>query len=219
MDRVIARIKNINLGKIITVFLSVIIMFVSTACSGGAQAKTPAPGKTADQVRHEVPSGAVTSEYKGGMNDYSDLDPRADFSDKQAKAKGLVDLTERQVIDETDDVGTNTKRILDKKGENARDLGKNAKEDFQDAGDKAQKSVRDFSKGTQRGIENIKDNTQDSVSDANKSTMRAADNVKENSKDAGKNVFDSAKDAADQASSYVQNKTNEAVSGAKRAID
>lgn len=91
MDRIIARIKSINLGKIITVFLSVIIMFVSTACNGGAQATTPARGKTADQIRHEVPSGAVTSEYKGGMNDYSDVDPRADFSDAQTKAKGLIE--------------------------------------------------------------------------------------------------------------------------------
>lgn len=197
MNSVINWFKKINLGRIITVFLSATIIFVTTACNGGAQAKT------ADQVREDVPTGALTNEYKGGMNDYSDTDPRRDTSAVPAKAKSLIDNAERHVIDETDDVGTNTKRILDKKGENAKQFGDNVKQNADAVGDKAQKSASDFARGTKQGIENIKGNTQDSTKDLGKGTQRAADNIQQNTKDAGRNVVESAKRAADRAADAI----------------
>jgi hypothetical protein len=191
MNRVISWVKSIRLGKIITVFLSAILLFVSSACnSSGVLAKT------ADQVREEVPGGAATSTYKGGMNDYSDVDPRKDTSGAQAKAKALVDNAERQVIDESDDVGTNTKRILGKKGENARDFGENVKEDAADLANKAGSSARDFIEGTKQGTENIKENTQN----AGEGTKRSAEKVKENTKEAGRNFSEGTKRAADKLS-------------------
>ena len=230
MNQITARMKSIRLGRILTVFLSTMLILVSTACnSGGVLAKN------ADQVREEVPGGAVTSPYKGGMNDYSDVDPRKDTSEAQAKAKSLIDSTKRQVIDQTDDVGTNTKRILDKKGENARDFGQNVKENAEDLGDKVKSSAQDFVKGTRQGTENIKDNTGDAVRgtrraaedakdnakeasrDFAKGTNRAAErtgiksaaeNVKDNTEDASQNLVDKAKEAAAKAAGYIQGKAD-----------
>jgi len=165
MKKVISWLKSANIGKIFTVFAAGILLFVSTACNS-VQAKTADQPKTADRVREEVPSGAITNEYKGGMNSYSNVDPRFDESGSRAKAKQLIDKTERQVIDMTDDVGTNTKRILDKKGENAEHFNQNVKISSDRAGDKAKDSAKDFAEGTRKGTQNIKENTRNAGDDA-----------------------------------------------------
>jgi len=206
MNKIVSWLKSIRLGKVITVFLSAIILFVSTACGGNNVL-----AKTADQVREEVPSGAVTSPYKGGMNDYSDVDPRTDTSRTQAKTKALIDNAERNVIDQTSDVGENTKRILDKKGENAQEYGQNAKRDAKSAVDKAQNKAEEFSEGTKRGTENLKGNTQNALSGAKQAADDAPDAVKskvrsdikntkqtlEGASDIGKKIGDKASDAID----------------------
>lgn len=83
MNRLTAFLKKIRLVQILTVFLAGILVFVSTACN---RADVMA-GKTADRIREEVPSTAATSEYKGGQNQYSDVDPRnPNITSVEAKA-------------------------------------------------------------------------------------------------------------------------------------
>lgn len=231
MNKLIAWLRNIQISRIVTTFAAGILLFISTACNSGSTMANPVnPVKTADQIREEVPSRAVTSEYKGGMNDYSEVDPRFDDSEAKAKAKALVDKTERNVIDQTDDLGTNTKRILDKKGENAADFGKNLKGSTEETKNKTQESVRDFVKGTQRGTENLKDNTADVAKDAAKGTKQAtedakgstksfASDAKENIKNAGSDQIDKADNARESAGGYLQKKVNEAANSAKQALN
>ncbi|MBD0390679.1 MAG: hypothetical protein ICV54_30325, partial [Nostoc sp. C3-bin3] len=91
MNKLMTWLKSIRVARILTVFMAGLLLIVTTACSGGASATTANPVKTADKIRQEVPSGAVTNEYKGGMNDYSDVDPRFSEKGAQTSAKGLVD--------------------------------------------------------------------------------------------------------------------------------
>lgn len=196
MNKIIAQLKRIRLGQVLMAFLASLLLIVSTtACSGQAIGSTEgtfnqrgnkATGGTADQVRQEVPGSAVTNKFKGGMNDYSDVDPRTDTTKASAKAKGLIDNAERNVIDQTDDVGTNTKRILDKKGENAVDFGKNAREDAAGIVDKTKGTAAELKDATQKGTENIKANT-----------SNAAQNAKSGAKDAASGTAAKAKGAAE----------------------
>jgi ElaB/YqjD/DUF883 family membrane-anchored ribosome-binding protein len=208
MKKVIDWLKSQRLGKVITVFLSGLLLFVSTACGGGNVL-----AKTADQVREEVPQGAVTSTYKGGMNDYSDVDPRRDATGAGAKAKALVDNAERNVIDQTSDVGENTNRILDKKGENAKHVGENLQKS--DVKEKAHKSAEDFAEGTKRGIENIKGNTQDALG----GTKGAVDDAGDAVKSKVKSDVKTTKETLEDAGSAVQSKVKSDIHTTKRALD
>lgn len=237
MNKIIAAIRKIRLGKVLTAFMAGMLLFVSTACNS-VNAKTPnavqgdrqevPAGKLAvpgqDNPRPEVPGGTATSPdrnlkntfQKGTMNEFSDVDPRAKDLEKAAanRAEALKENAERNVIDQTGDVGENTKRILDKKGENAEDFGKNVQRSAEKAQDKAKGTAEDFSRGLKRGTENIKDNTADAANDVNRSASRTADNLKDSTRDltksasrAGEDLKDSAKDltkstkqAADDAS-------------------
>jgi hypothetical protein len=73
------------------------------------------------------------------MNEFSDVDPRTKQAGAAAdKAAALKENAERNVIDQTSNVGENTRRILDKKGENAEDLGKNLRQSAENTKYKAQ---------------------------------------------------------------------------------
>lgn len=248
MNRVISWVKSIRLGKIITVFLSSILLFVISACNS-----TGVLAKTADQVREEVPGGAATSTYKGGMNDYSDVDPRQDTSGAQAKAKELIDNAEANIEKRAGDVDQYRQNYQSGTplGERVRRLG----EDVKSSADEVTEGV---AKGTQRGVENIKENAEnaaegskrtaenvkentkeagrnltdgtkraaDKLSDNSNAgrdlaegTQRAAENVAENTKYAGRDLVDSAKEAASKTAGYVQDKANEAAQTAQSALD
>ena len=100
---------------------------------------------------------------EGGMNNYSDIDPRVDTSEAKAKADRLINKTEDLVKKDTNsfkEVG----KELDKKGVKER------VEDFsKDLGNAVKENTKDFAKGTERGFENVKKNTKnfaDDVGDA-----------------------------------------------------
>ncbi|MGB5961381.1 MAG: DUF6658 family protein, partial [Coleofasciculaceae cyanobacterium] len=82
-------LKNIRLDRILTAFMVGILLFVSTACSNGVQAKT------SDKIREEVPTTGANNVYNGGMNDYSDVDARRNTTEANTKAKALVDNAKR----------------------------------------------------------------------------------------------------------------------------
>jgi hypothetical protein len=201
MNKLIAALKKIRLRQAFMVFMAGMLLLVSTACNRvqagtpdgvvqGRRQEVPAgklavPGK--ENPRPEVPDTGITSKFEGGptMNEFSDVDPRAKDLEKAAtsKAQVLKENAERNVIDQTSNVGENTKRILDKKGENFEEIGTNLQRNAEGAKEKAQGTAEDFAKGTKRGTENIKDNTLDATKDVNRSASRAADDVKDTTKD------------------------------------
>lgn len=249
MNRVIAALKKIRLGQILMAFLAGVLLFVSTACSNagndagvqatnrrqdvpsGLQPNPAVPGK--ENPRPEVPEDAGTSRFKGGsMNEFSDIDPRAGQDEAAAadKAKALIENAERNVIDETGNVGETTKRILDKKGENVKDTGRNlrgsaagaseqaqgtarnlrqsTREATENVGQSTRETTRDLTKSASRATEDIKDTTQDTARGVTKGASRATENAQENTKAAGQNVIEKAQQAIDNAGDFLQGKTN-----------
>jgi len=179
MKTLTAWLKNIRLDRILTAFLIGILMFVSTACNNGVQAKT------ADQIREEVPSSAVTNEYKGGMNDYSDVDPRKNTTEANTKAKGLVDNAKKNI----DEKGIDS---LEQYGRNYRSgtpLGERVKRIGEDVSDSVENVTDKVSKGTQKNLRQTQDLTED--------VKGKASQTKENTKDLGYKIKRGAQDAAD----------------------
>lgn len=185
MNKVIDWLKSIRLDRILTIFLVGVLVFVSTACSGGASAKT------ADEIREEVPGSALTSPYKGGMNDYSDVDPRANTAEAKAKAKALVDNAQKNIdeksVDSTDQYVENY-RSGTPLGERVKRIGENVT-------DSATQVTRDASKGTQENLRNAK------------------------ATDTGEDIGDKIQQAAQDASDAVKSTVNKGVSNTKRTLN
>jgi len=197
MNKIFSTLRKIQIKQVITACVLGMLLFVTQACSS-VDAKTPDSG------------------YQGGMNQYSDVDPRSKGAEATAKmkAKGFKDSAEVNVLDQSDSLIDNTRRNLNNKA-NLEDLGQNAKESGRYAVDKTQEKAENFAEGTKRGIRNIKENTSDAfdsltdnvsdvAEDAKLSTQRAAKNAKLSTERAARDAKLSTQRAAEDASNAVQ---------------
>jgi hypothetical protein len=183
MNKVINWLKDIRLDRILTICLVGLLVVVTTACSGGASAKT------ADKIREEVPGSALTNEYKGGINSYSDVDPRQNTTGAEAKAKALVDNAQRNI----DEKGIDSTEQYVENYRSGTPLGERTRRIGEDVGEAAKNVGEDVSKGVQKNAQQTKATAQD-----------AAINTKQ---------------AADKTSRTAQSKVNEGVKGAQRSVD
>ncbi|MCJ8280572.1 MAG: hypothetical protein MJK14_11880 [Rivularia sp. ALOHA_DT_140] len=197
MNQVFSTLKKIQIKQVLTAFVLGMLLFVTQACSS-VDAKTP------------------DSSYEGGMNQYSDVDPRSKDAEAAAKikAKALKDNAKLNTEQSGSLIG-NTRRTLDNKAENLEDLGKNVKEGARYATDEIQDSAEEFAEGTKRGIRNIKENTSDAfdsltnnasdvAEEAKLTTQRAAKDAKLSTERAARDAKLSTQRAAEDASNAVQ---------------
>ncbi|MEG4575519.1 hypothetical protein QUA56_23005 [Microcoleus sp. N3A4] len=207
MKRLTAFLKKIRAVQILTVFLAGILVLVSTACSrpdvtaGKADAIA---GRTADQIREEVPTEAVTSEYKGGMNEYSDVDPRNQkLTSVEAKAQLLKEQAQQRIdTKSSNNVGENVRRVgddasdkLDKIGEKVNENVRTAQRKADDFGDKTKQGFANLKENTREGLKEAKDAVKEAtagvkerVAEGTESLKYNADKVQENVKDAARNA-------------------------------
>ena len=198
MNRLIAAIKKIRVRQIFTAFMAGILMLVSTACNS-----PDVLAKTADQVREEVPSEAVTSKFKGGMNGYKDTDPRdnKNVSAAEANAQSLKDSAERRInTKSSNDVSENLRRVGDAGADKLNELGQKLDENKDALGRKA----KEFADNTKQGFENIKDNARGGVEDAT---------------DIAKKAGTEAKNKVEEGTSTLKTKVSQGVDNVKRAAD
>ncbi|MEG4856511.1 hypothetical protein QUB75_02475 [Microcoleus sp. K1-B6] len=210
MNRLTAFVKKIRAVQILTVFLAGILVFVSTACSSapdimaGKTDVMTGKGKTADQIREEVPTGAVTSEYKGGMNDYPDVDPRnKKMTTTEAKAQLLKDQAQQRIeTKSSNNVGENVRRVADDAPEKLDQIGQKVKDDARTA----QRKADDFGDKTKQGFSNLKENTREGLKGAKDIVKEATQGAKErvsegteslryNTSGGQENINDAARDA------------------------
>lgn len=176
MKKLATWLKNIRVDRILTVFLAGILLFVSTACGS-----TKVLAKTADNVREEVPSRAVTNTYQGGMNDYNDVDPRRDTSEAKAKAKSLIENAQRNINEKSVD----SREQYVENYRTGTPLGERVRRIGEDIGESAEEVAEGASKGVQKGVQNIKENAQ-----------KAPDYVKKAGKETAKVEFEEAQSQA-----------------------
>jgi len=222
MKKLATLIKRLRLNQILSVFLVGVLMFVSTACSNNpTSAGTRAGdrdsliGKRASEIREEVPNKVTDNRFQSGMNDYSDVDPRFNERSIQGSAKALKENAERNVIDMTDDVGTNTKRILGKKGENAEQFGQRAKADTETLGDKAQRGTGELLERTQKGTENLKANTRNAAQQTQQAAEDTAADVKSSARGTASNLKAGANTASNRTSETAQRVSDKAANAIK----
>ncbi|MBD2560050.1 MULTISPECIES: hypothetical protein [Nostoc] len=188
MKKVSTWLKNIRPLKVLTVFLAGIFLFLTQACGApGVATQPPQPdAQSPYSKRYDPTKDYPLSSPAGGMNNFSDVEPRARLDEKAAndRADALAKNAQRNIeqkgIDSPEQYGRNYKQGTPF-GERVKNLG----EDVSSSADELREGVV---KGTQRGIENIKGNTQNAAEDLTKNVQRGAE-------DAGKNVQRTAEDA------------------------
>lgn len=201
MNKLMTWLKSTQIARIFTAFLVGVLLFVSTACSNEVKAKT------ADQIREDVPSSAVTNEYKGGMNNYSDVDPRKNTTEADTKAKALVDNARRNINEKSVD---STEQFVENY-RNGTPFGERVKRIGEDVSDSVDSVKENISKGTQKNLRQTKDLT-NNVKDK-------AIQTKENTKDAAKDAANSVKKSANNVSKAGESKINQGIKSTQRALD
>jgi hypothetical protein len=216
MKKVVALFRNFRPIKLLTVFLAGLVLFFTQACNSVAATTPTAPRQTIGEQQSAPPNSEVyvpkgskaLSPVEGGMNNFSDVDPRVQGANVKAKSEALKQNAEQNVIDETSNVGENTRRILDKKGDNVEQIGKNLQQNAQETAEKARSSATDFARGTKKGVENIQENTSNAAEGTAKSAKRAAEDTKLNAQrtagNAGEAVNRTVRDANSNAAQTGQ---------------
>ncbi|MEC4815327.1 MAG: hypothetical protein SAK29_18925 [Scytonema sp. PMC 1069.18] len=185
MRRVVAMLKNLRPLKTLTTLFAGFILFFTQACNGSIAAQAPRQTVGEQNARPNaevyVPKGdRQLSPVEGGMNNFSDVDPRTQNANVRAKAEALKENAEQNINSQSSDLGDITRRILNRKDENIGDLGNNVQYGAQKTADEVQGNAADFVEGTKRGIRNIQENASDTASDLGKNAKRAAEDVTRN---------------------------------------
>lgn len=191
MNRVIDWLKSLRPLKVLTVFLAGMFLVLAQACNRpGIAAQPPQPSSQPPNAEQYDPTKSydVSAPYEGGMNNFSDVDPRAKAAEKAAKARAeeLRENAQRNVeekgIDSTEQYIRNYQEGTPF-GERVRNLG-------EDVGGSAEEVREGVTQGTRRGVENLQENTQNAVKGLTKSIQRGTEDTKTN-------VQRTAEDAAD----------------------
>ncbi|MEH2467062.1 hypothetical protein [Nostoc sp.] len=187
MKKAMNWLKNIRPLKVLTVFLAGMFLFLTQACGDpGTATQPPKPdAQSPYSKRYDPTKDYPLSSPAGGINNFSDVDPRAK-DEKAANDRG--DAMAKNAQRNVDEKGVNSPGEYGQNFKEGTPLGERVKNLGEDIGSSAEEVRKGLVKGTQRGIENIKGNTQNAADDLTKNVQRGAE-------DAGKNVQRGAEDA------------------------
>jgi ElaB/YqjD/DUF883 family membrane-anchored ribosome-binding protein len=194
MNKVISVFKRV-IDRVLVVFLAGVLVIASTACSGPASAGvagTDRPGVSGEGKIHGNSGGYQTELYdpiqdqKGGMNEYSDVDPRLNTEPTAAKTRELLDNAEQTTVYPTESNKENLQRGLDR----TRDLGNVVQEGTRDVSQRARETVdnvtgtvdqarKNVSKDSRRATEAASDYVQDKTNTAASRSQRTLDKAQD----------------------------------------
>jgi hypothetical protein len=163
-----------SLFKTALSLLAVFFLVISTACNSSEVA-----AKKVERPMDKQSAGQITELYKpiapreGGMNNYSDVDPRMDTSRAAAKTDRLINQADTRSRTDTNPL-KEVKKELDRKSLKER------AEDFTDSiGRSAKETTDGVAEGTQRGFKNLKENARSFKDD----TKAAIDDLGQKARD------------------------------------
>lgn len=209
MNAFIDSLKKLRLRQIVTVFLAGVLLMVSTACSG-------ANAQDANTKRYDPTKSYELNTPKGGMNNFSDVDPRAKADEKaaEAKAKALRDNAQKNVAEK----GIDSKEQYIRNYNSGTPLGERVKNLGEDVSSSTEEVREGLVKGTQRGIENIKENTQNAAENLTKNIQRGTENIKENTQNTAENLTKNVKRGTEDAARNIQQRGEDTADAINKTV-
>ncbi|MEA5619871.1 hypothetical protein VB711_18765 [Cronbergia sp. UHCC 0137] len=190
MKRLIDWLENLQVFRILTIFLAGIFLCLIQACNRpGIAGQPPQPaGQPPNVQRYDPTKDYPLSPYQGGMNNFSDVDPRAKTAEKAARrrAEALIENAQRNIenkgVDSAEEYVRNYREGTPF-DERVKNLG-------EDVGSSAEELREGVVRGTKRGVENLQENIEGGAKGLSKSVQRGAEDI-------GKNIQRTAEDTGE----------------------
>lgn len=189
MKNIISWVKNLRLIKIFTVVVAGFLLLLTQACDRGIAGQPPQPaGQPPNVQRYDPTKDYPISPFEGGMNNFSDVDPRAKAAERTARerADALVRGAERNITRK----GVTTPEDYVRNYQEGTPLDERIRRFGEDVGSSAEELQEGVTEGTKRGMENLQENIGNAAKDLTKNVQRGTESV-------GKNVQHRAEDAAE----------------------
>ncbi|MGM3308727.1 hypothetical protein ACSQ6I_22585 [Anabaena sp. WFMT] len=190
MNRVINWLQNLRPFKVLTIFLAGALLLLTQACNRPTIAgQPPQPaGQPPNVQRYDPTKDYPISRYQGGMNNFSDVDPRARDAEKAARIRAdeLIENAQRNI----ENKGIDSKEQYVRNYRQGTPLGERVKNLGEDVGGSAEELREGVTKGTKRGFENVQENVGNAAKDLTKNVQRGTEDV-------GKNIQRRAEDTGE----------------------
>jgi ElaB/YqjD/DUF883 family membrane-anchored ribosome-binding protein len=169
MNNAFSWLKRNQLVRVLVVILAGVSMLLSTACSSGPNTpKVSGEGSyTGNAPQMEIYKRVQPNE--GGMNEYSNVDPRANTTRADAKAKGLVDNAERNIQRGFD----NPREAPERLGNVVRQGSRNLSEQAKQTTEELQQNAREGSRNLRRNLSEAREGAADVAKDVRGRTNEA----------------------------------------------
>ena len=226
---IITFLKSKRSSQIIVASLSALFLLVNTACTTPSVSAKGVEGDSAKVVlknpatkvsspyrkdTNNVPAGQVTEFYdsiqpvEGGMNNYSDVDPRQNTSKVDAKAEKLIKGASHSEAKNVDNPVDAVKKELDKEPipqrlqKFSKDISKSAQKAADRVSDETQRGTNNLSKNTT----SLLDKTQSRAETLGQQAQDKVDNAESAAKQTSDNVLTKAQEGVNKAQSYIKDK-------------
>lgn len=186
VTKVVSLFKSISLKQVCVALMAGLVLFTTTACN-------PPSSRVVGEGSYDKKIGTQTELYdpiqepQGGMNTYSDVDPRTPTRKTDNRAEDLVQNAKANLKNRADDAGDlvdnvkQTPRLFEKSTRVTGDQVRGKTEDLTD----------DFAEGTKRGVENLQEN----IKEAGRAVRGLTDDAGANARNATEDLVDNARGA------------------------
>jgi ABC-type transporter Mla subunit MlaD len=190
----ISNLKPIRLGRVAVVIAASFILMLGTACNPSS----PSLSGTGSYQEGRQPQTELyrpIQPSEGGMNQYSDTDPRYNTKGLKSEIKARVDQADRNIqkVDNPEEFAEDYRK--------GTPLGERVRNITDSIGGAAKGTSEDFAEGTQRGVRNLKQN----VNKAAQGAQETVDEARSNAADLGKDTSRTAQRTTDQLKGNLDN--------------
>ncbi|HLO83600.1 MAG TPA: hypothetical protein VK203_01125 [Nostocaceae cyanobacterium] len=189
MKNIITRWQNFHPVRMFIVFVAGMLLLLVQACDRGIAASPPQPREQPPNAqRYDPTKDYPISPFEGGMNNFSDVDPRAKAIERAARerADDLVRNAERNITEK----GVTNREELIRNYQEGTPFDERVRKFGRDVGRSAEELQEGVKAGTKRGTENLQENIGNAAKDLTRNVQRGAE-------DTGKNIQRTSEDAAE----------------------
>lgn len=194
----VASVKQLPIARIAIVLAASLMMLVSTACSNATppvssnsspasrvSANPPTPVESGEGSYHAKSNANQPTELydpiqkrEGGMNTYSDTDPRYQRNKLGAQIERRVDKAEQNLNRSINDVEDYTDNYT-----SGAPLGERIRNITDSVSESAENLTQQVKEGTDRGLQNLKGNTNRAQQNASEAVQGVAEDAKDNARE------------------------------------
>ncbi|WP_414530341.1 hypothetical protein [Nodularia chucula] len=221
MKRLMNWLNKIRPVKILTVCLAATFLLMIQACNPGIAQQPPQPNAQSPNMEMYDPTKSYPlNTPEGGMNNFSDVDPRARADERAANARAaeLAKNARKNVAQK----GIDSSEQYIRNYQEGTPLDERVKRLGENIGGSAEELSEGFTKGTQRGVKNLQENIGGSAEELRegftKGTQRGVKNLQENTGRVAKDLSKNVQRGTEDATKSLQRQAEDAADAMKRTV-